>query len=46
MAEKEAVWVCSVCGYAYDGEIPFEELPADYVCPVCLAPKEKFEKQD
>jgi flavin reductase (DIM6/NTAB) family NADH-FMN oxidoreductase RutF/rubredoxin len=46
MAEKEAVWVCSVCGYAYDGDIPFEELPEDYVCPVCLAPKDKFEKQE
>jgi flavin reductase (DIM6/NTAB) family NADH-FMN oxidoreductase RutF/rubredoxin len=45
MDEKKAVWVCSVCGYAYDEEIPFEELPDDYVCPVCLAPKDKFEKQ-
>lgn len=45
MVEKEAVWVCSVCGYAYDEEIPFEELSDDYVCPVCLAAKEKFEKQ-
>lgn len=46
MEEKQAVWVCSVCGYAYDGDIPFEELPDDYVCPVCLAPKDKFEKQE
>jgi len=45
MPEKETAWVCSVCGYIYDGEIPFEELPDDYVCPVCLAPKDKFEKQ-
>ena len=45
MPEKEAVWVCSVCGYAYDGETPFEELSDDYVCPVCLASKDKFEKQ-
>jgi len=24
-------WVCSVCGYIYEGE----ELPDDFVCPVC-----------
>ena len=23
-------WVCSVCGYIYDGDIPFEDLPDDY----------------
>jgi len=38
-------WVCTVCGYVYDGEIPFEELPEDYRCPVCAAPKSKFVKQ-
>lgn len=35
-------WVCSVCHYVYDGEIPFEELPEDYVCPVCKRPKSVF----
>lgn len=35
-------WVCSVCGYVYDGEIPFEDLPDDYTCPVCRQPKSKF----
>ena len=39
-------YICSVCGYEYDGEIPFEELPDDYVCPVCGAPKEVFEEVD
>ncbi|MGI6118541.1 MAG: NADH peroxidase [Bilifractor sp.] len=29
-------WVCSVCGYVYEGENP----PAQ--CPVCKAPAEKF----
>lgn len=38
-------WVCSVCGYVYDGDIPFEELPDDYRCPLCKMPKEKFVKQ-
>ena len=38
-------FVCTVCGYVYDGEIPFEELPDSYICPVCGAGKEFFEKQ-
>lgn len=37
-------WVCEVCGYEYDGTIPFEELPDDYVCPVCGVGKDQFEK--
>ena len=41
-AEPSARWVCSVCGYVYDGEVPFEELPEDYTCPVCRQPKSKF----
>ena len=32
-------WVCSVCGYAYEGE------NAPEVCPVCKAPADKFIKQ-
>ena len=35
-----AKWVCSVCGYGYEGEA------APAVCPVCKAPAEKFIKQD
>ena len=35
-------WVCSVCGYVYDGEVPFEELPEDWVCPLCGEPKSVF----
>jgi|BioPla2DNA2_1021312.scaffolds.fasta_scaffold09645_7 flavin reductase (DIM6/NTAB) family NADH-FMN oxidoreductase RutF/rubredoxin len=41
----EAKYVCSVCGYEYDGDIPFEELPDDYTCPVCGQPKSVFVKQ-
>mgnify|MGYP000468114437 FL=1 len=37
-----AKWTCSICGYIYDGEVPFEELPDDYICPVCKQPKDKF----
>lgn len=38
-------WVCSVCGYVYEGEIPFDDLPDDWKCPVCGAPKSAFVKQ-
>lgn len=45
---------CTVCGYIYDPEvgepsvgiepgIPFNDLPADYICPVCGAGKEEYE---
>ncbi len=34
-----AKFVCSVCGYVYEGDTP----PAE--CPQCHAPGEKFEKQ-
>ena len=48
-------WQCMVCGYIYDPQegdtdggisagTPFEELPDDWVCPVCGAPKDQFEK--
>jgi pyruvate oxidase len=42
-----AKWKCSVCGYIYDEEregVPFEELPDDWTCPVCGAPKSAFKK--
>lgn len=38
-------YVCGVCGYEYDGDIPFEELPEDYVCPICKQPKSVFKKK-
>ena len=42
---SEAKWVCPLCGYVYDGEIPFEELPDDWKCPLCGALKSTFEKK-
>jgi len=42
-----AKYECLVCGWVYDEEeegTPFEELPDDYECPVCGAPKDQFEK--
>ncbi len=32
-------WVCTVCGYIYEGD----ELPADYICPLCKHPASDFE---
>jgi rubredoxin len=41
------MWQCSVCGYEYDEAVEgkkFEELPEDWKCPVCNAPKDAFDK--
>ena len=43
---SEKKWVCTVCGYVYDGDIPFEELPEDWVCPLCGVGKELFELRE
>ena len=42
-------YICSVCGYVYDEEIekvPFTDLPDDWACPMCKAPKSMFEAED
>ena len=33
-------WRCTICGYIYEGE----ELPPDYICPICKHGAEVFEK--
>lgn len=33
-------WRCKICGYIYEGE----ELPADYICPICKHGASDFEK--
>lgn len=33
-------WRCRVCGFEYEGE----ELPDDFICPICKHGKEDFEK--
>lgn len=49
-------WVCSLCGWVYDPAVgdpdggiepgtPFEDLPDDWVCLLCGAPKEEFERE-
>ncbi|MBQ7164620.1 MAG: MBL fold metallo-hydrolase [Clostridia bacterium] len=46
--EATGKYVCSICGYVYDpaenGGVAFEDLPADWKCPRCRQPKEKFNK--
>ena len=51
------LYICELCGYEYnpktgdpDNAIPegtdFEDLPADWVCPLCGATKDDFEATD
>ena len=35
-----AKWVCTVCGYIYEGEQAPEK------CPQCVVPASKFKKQE
>ena len=52
-----AKYVCTLCGYEYDPQdgdpdngikegTDFEDLPEDFVCPLCGAAKEDFEKMN
>jgi rubredoxin len=52
-----AKYKCIVCGYIYDPELgdpdggvapgtPFEEIPDDWVCPICGVGKSEFKKVD
>lgn len=36
----ETIWRCRICGYEWVGE----ELPDDFICPICKHPKADFEK--
>nr|WP_304258132.1 [FeFe] hydrogenase, group A [Phascolarctobacterium succinatutens] len=38
--KKMSKWKCSICGYIYEGE----ELPTDFVCPICKQGADKFVK--
>lgn len=38
--KKASGWVCTVCGYVYEGD----ELPADFICPICKHGAEAFER--
>ena len=36
----ETIWRCVICGYEYVGD----ELPEDFICPLCKHPASDFEK--
>ena len=49
-------YVCLVCGYVYDPEqgdpdndvaagTAFADISEDWVCPICSAPKDQFDKE-
>lgn len=38
--DGKTIWRCTICGYEYVGE----ELPEDFVCPLCKHPASEFEK--
>ena len=43
-------YVCTACMWVYDPSendgVAFEDLPDDYVCPVCGVGKDMFEKSE
>ena len=39
-AEGKTIWRCNICGYEYVGE----ELPDDFICPICKHPASDFVK--
>jgi rubredoxin len=50
-------YVCEMCGYIYDPEAgdpdsgidagtSFEDLPDEWVCPICGVGKDQFKKMD
>ncbi|HCL79945.1 MAG TPA: hypothetical protein DIC53_08265, partial [Synergistaceae bacterium] len=50
-------YVCTVCGYVYDPAVgdpdsgvnpgtAFEDIPDDWVCPVCAVGKDMFEVEE
>ena len=50
-------YICKVCGYVYDPEVgdpdngvqpgtAFEDIPDDWVCPLCGGGKEDFEPKE
>ena len=40
--KKKVVYICSVCGYVYEGD----PLPEDFVCPLCLHDATYFVKSE
>ena len=54
--ENMAKYICNVCGYVYDEDLgdednnikagtKFEDLPSDWLCPLCSVGKDEFSKE-
>lgn len=54
--ENNVIWVCDVCGYEYNPAVgdpdsgivqgtAFEDIPDDWVCPLCGVDKTNFSKK-
>lgn len=44
-----STWKCTICGHIHNDEKEvkkFEDLPEDWVCPVCAARKALFVKKE
>ena len=44
-----AIYTCTICGYIYDEsseDVKWEDLPENWACPICDAPKEAFEEKE
>ena len=50
-------YVCDVCGYVYDPAVcdpengvapgtPWEEVPEDWLCPLCAVGKDQFSPEE
>jgi len=50
-------WICNVCGWEYDEKLgdpgngiepgtKFEDLPEDFVCPLCGVGKDEFSETE
>jgi len=50
-------YMCSICGYVYDPEVgdrdmniapgtAWEDVPEDFICPICGAGKDAFNPVD
>lgn len=53
----DETWMCTACGWLYEVSVgdpahgvpagtPWSEVPDDWVCPECGAPKDEFERLD
>ena len=42
-------FVCPLCGEVYDealADVPFADLPENWTCPLCMAPRSSFRPEE